>query len=207
MRPMPVLLLKTHNVVFDGYDETSTKKHDATEKSGRKSRRDCNFRREHESHSQKGGLLSNPRNKRRFINMLSWCLQQSNCPKYQAKGDADVRIVKTAVEYAQVKYSVLVGEDTDLLVLLRFYIRLDSRDGEKEELKKTFMESEAIKKQLGRSDVRHNMVFIHSVLGCDTTSRFYEIGKATASEKYTNSSTLEGKRRSSTCISPWMMYC
>ena len=46
-------------------------------------------------------FLSNPRNKRRFINMLSWCLQQSNCPKYQAKGDADVRIVKTAVEYAQ----------------------------------------------------------------------------------------------------------
>ena len=79
--------------------------------------------------------------------------------------------------------------------------------GEKEELKKTFMESEAIKKQLGRSDVCHNMLFIHSVLGCDTTSLFYEIGKATASEKYTNSSTLEGKRRSSTCISPWMMYC
>ena len=152
-------------------------------------------------------FLSNPRNKRRFINMLSWCLQQSNCPKYQAKGDADVRIVKTAVEYAQEKYSVLVGEDTDLLVLLRFYIRLDSRDGEKEELKKTYMESEAIKKQLGRSDVCHNMLFIHSVLGCDTTSLFYEIGKATASEKYTNSSTLEGKRRSSTCISPLMMYC
>ena len=39
-------------------------------------------------------FLSNPRNKRRFINMLSWCLQQNNCPKYQAKGDADVRIVR-----------------------------------------------------------------------------------------------------------------
>ena len=69
--------------------------------------------------------------------------------------------------------AVLVGEDTDLLVLLRFYIRLDSRDGEKEELQKTFMESEAIKKQLGRSDVCQNMLFIHSVVGCDTTSRFY----------------------------------
>ena len=32
-----VLLLKTHNIVFDGYDETSTKKHDATEESGRES--------------------------------------------------------------------------------------------------------------------------------------------------------------------------
>ena len=37
MRPLPVLLLKTHNVVFDGYDETSTKKHDATKESGRES--------------------------------------------------------------------------------------------------------------------------------------------------------------------------
>ena len=67
-----------------------------------------------------------------------------------------------------------------------------------------------IKKQLERSEVCHNMLFIHSVLGCDTTSRLYEIGKATALEKYTNSPTLESKsktRRSSTCISPWMMYC
>ena len=74
--------------------------------------------------------------------MLSWCLQQNNCPKYQAKGDADVRIVKTAVESAHEKNTVLVGEDMDLLVPLRFYIRLDSRDGEKEELQKTLMESE-----------------------------------------------------------------
>ena len=46
------------------------------------------------------------------------------------------------MESAQEKNTVLVGEDMDLLVPLRFYIRLDSRDGEKEELQKTLMESE-----------------------------------------------------------------
>ena len=45
------------------------------------------------------------------------------------------------MESAQEKNTVLVGEDMDLLVPLRFYIRLDSRDGEKE-LQKTLMESE-----------------------------------------------------------------
>ena len=49
---------------------------------------------------------------------------------------------KTAMESAQEKNTVLVGEDMDLFVPLRFYICLDSQNGEKEEHQKTLMESE-----------------------------------------------------------------
>ena len=118
--------------------------------------------------------------------MLSRCLQQNNCPRYQAKGDADLLIVKTAVESAQVMNTVLVGEDTDLLVLL-LLLRLDSWNGAKANLHRRVRNLKTVKKQLG-SDVCHNMPFIHSVLGCGTTSRFYGIGTTAASEKYTNSS-------------------
>ena len=46
------------------------------------------------------------------------------------------------MESAQEKNTVLVGEDTDLLVLLCFYIRLDRWDGAKAELQKTCIKSE-----------------------------------------------------------------
>ena len=56
--------------------------------------------------------------------MLSRFLQEDNCPTYHAEGDADVLIVKTAKE----RNTVLVGADTDLLVLLCFYTRSDIFD-------------------------------------------------------------------------------
>ena len=43
-----------------------------------------------------------------------------------------------------------------------------------------------VKEQLG-NDVCHNLLFIHAILGCDTTSRVYGIGKAPALKKYVNS--------------------
>ena len=50
--------------------------------------------------------------------MLS-CFLERNCKVYHASGDADVMIVhyKKAVELARVADTVLVGDDTDLLVL------------------------------------------------------------------------------------------
>ena len=50
--------------------------------------------------------------------MLSRFLQGDNCSTYHAEGDAAVMIVKTAVESARERNTVLVGDDTDLLVLL-----------------------------------------------------------------------------------------
>ena len=42
------------------------------------------------------------------------------------------------------------------------------------------------KEQLG-DDVCHELLFIHAILGCDTTSRVHGIGKAAALKKYDNS--------------------
>ena len=52
--------------------------------------------------------------------MLRWFLQNINhvnCQIYQAKGDADVLIVTTAVESAWQMITVHVGDHTDLLVI------------------------------------------------------------------------------------------
>ena len=46
----------------------------------------------------------------------------------KANGDADLLIVKTAVESARTSIMVLVGDDTDLLVLLCYHASEDGYD-------------------------------------------------------------------------------
>ena len=42
-----------------------------------------------------------------------------------------------------------------------------------------------VKEQLG-DDVCHDLLFLHAILGCNTTSRVHGIGKAAALKKYAN---------------------
>ena len=65
--------------------------------------------------------LSNPENKQCFLLMLSEALQNIGCETHHANGDADLLIVKTAVESARANTMVLVGYDIDLLVLLCYH--------------------------------------------------------------------------------------
>ena len=43
-----------------------------------------------------------------------------------------------------------------------------------------------VKEQLG-DDVCHDLLFLHAILGCNTTSRVHGIGKAAALKRYANS--------------------
>ena len=76
---------------------------------------------------KKDNFLTNYKNKQRFINILSRFVLENNCPTYHAEDDTDVLIVKTAVESARERNTVLVGDDTNLL-LLCYYTRSDSFD-------------------------------------------------------------------------------
>ena len=60
--------------------------------------------------------------------MLSTELEKNNCKTYHAPGDADLLIVQKAVQSATTSKTVLVGEDTDLIVLLCYHASLDSHD-------------------------------------------------------------------------------
>ena len=109
-------------VVFDGCDDMSTKNMTHQRRAAGKAGATVTFTENMKVTPKKDNFLANPKNKQRIINMLSRFLQEDNCPTYHAEGDADVLIVKTAVE----RNTVLVGDDTDLLVLLCFYTRSDS---------------------------------------------------------------------------------
>ena len=131
-------------------------------------------------------------NKQRFINVLSEQLVKANCHTHHATGDAGLLIVQKAVESATLSDTVLVGDDTELLILLCYHACIDSHyifvRPEPKKITKIHrvLNIKIIKEQLG-ADVSNHILFLHAVLGCDTTSHLYGIGKGSSLRNYKTS--------------------
>ena len=104
-------------VVFDNYESSSTK--DITHIRGTcgKVYPEVHFSPNMLFKGKKDHFLSNLKNKRRLINLIRNELKGCNVT-YSSKGDADVDIVKTTLKASEFIDTTLVGEDTDLLILL-----------------------------------------------------------------------------------------
>ena len=165
-------------VVFDGYGESSTKDMVHQRRAKGHSGVAVTFTVDMKLTMKKVNFLANSQNKQQFINMLGSFLEKT-CEVYHAVGDADLLIVQKAVESSTLVDTVLVGDDTDLLVLLCYHSSLDYKDiFFRPELKKNTKKPKVwniklIKKQLG-PEICNNILFIHAILGCDTTSHLYE---------------------------------
>ena len=101
-------------------------------------------------------------------------------------------IAQKAVEVAREVDTVLVGDDTDLFVLLRYYASLECHIiFFKPELKKGSKNPgvwniTAVKEKLG-PELCSNILFLHAILECDTTSQLFGIGKGTSLKKFKSS--------------------
>ena len=78
--------------------------------------------------SKKEEFLNNKANKQRFIYFVSDKLERAGCSVDHAKDDADVLIVQTAVGSARSKDTVVIGDDTDLLVLLLYHAEMNAHE-------------------------------------------------------------------------------
>ena len=67
-------------------------------------------------------FLSNSHNKQAFINMLCEKLNDNDIRYKNAVDDADLLIAQTAVDCALSSEVIVIGEDTDLLVLLIHHV-------------------------------------------------------------------------------------
>ena len=142
--------------------------------------------------SRKEEFLSNEVNKQKFINLLSEKLEAAGCCTRHAREDADLLIVMTTVEYAQSTDTILIGDDTDLLVLLIYHADLNGNgiffvpEPKMSMGKKRTWDIKTLKRCLG-PNVCHNIFcstnFVHALLGCDTTSRVYGLGKGLGLKK------------------------
>ena len=80
-----------------------------------------------ELNMRKEEFLANKVNKQNFINMLSNSLEESGCEVQHADGDADIVIVSKALKVAETSETIVVGEDTDWMILLCHHASADHR--------------------------------------------------------------------------------
>ena len=124
--------------------------------------------------SKKEELLQNKINKQRFIHYLADKLERAGCSTDHAKQDADVLIVQADVGSARAKETVIIGDYTDLLILLLYHAEINTHDlflasEPKQGSSKNKIWCIQQSKELIGIDVCNNFLFIHAILGCDTT--------------------------------------
>ena len=172
-------------IVFDGYTSgPSTKDGTHQRRLGTRQGRAVNFQTQMSLKIKKEEFLSNDENKQRFINLLGDSLEAAGCEVHHAKDDADLLIVQTAIKVALQRNVILVGDDTDLLVLLCYHTRnvkynLFWRPEPKKGKKEILLNIGRVCQKFGE-DLCNSILFVHAFLGCDTTSRVFGYGKGVA---------------------------
>ena len=114
--------------------------------------------------------------------MSLWQIRKIKHVFDSAKQDADVQ---TTVASAQTKHTILVGDDTDLLVLLlhpdidanNIFVPPENTQTSKTE--KVWFYNSA---RLGE-----HLLFMHAIFGCETTSRLFGLGKGIVVTKLSDS--------------------
>ena len=114
-------------IVFDGYGDGPSIKDNTHHRRGNNIHPIVNFTAETEFSGKKEEFLSRDLNKQRLIQMISDELKERGCTVVNSIGDADVDIVRAAGESSLLHTTTLIGEDTDLLVLLLHYAQRDSK--------------------------------------------------------------------------------
>ena len=176
-------------VVFDGYSDSlpNTKSEEHRRRQSKAVSADVIFDESMTVNSTQANFLSNPRNKTRFIAALSVRLADSGINVKQAPGDADTLIVNTAIDLSRQCHGsnepvVIIGEDTDLLVLLvaltdsttNIFMMKPGKDTKQDKV------YSANKLREGLGECSRQLLFLHAMSGCDSTSFPYRQGKKKA---------------------------
>ncbi|KAI4481113.1 hypothetical protein M0804_009739 [Polistes exclamans] len=169
-------------VVFDGYSD-STKNIKAAEQRRRTTKTSSGseiifdeFMTIPENQQQ---FFTNINNKSRFISMLSNKLPAANIAVKQAKNDADVLIIETAIEkFDATNTTIVIGEDVDLLVLLTARTPMDKiiyflKPGRAQQRTEIY----SSKSLSAYPKCQNYILFLHAITGCDTSSAMYRRGK------------------------------
>jgi len=175
-------------VVFDGYQNGPSTKDGTHQRRAGAYGPTVNFDSTMIAKLKKEEFLANKESKQKFIHLLGNKLQQSGCSTIHAGGDADLLIVQTAIQSSRSITTVIIGDDTDLLVLLCHHAEMNANElffklepKQRSKTRKTW-NTKRTKTTLG-ANVCPNVLLVHTILGCDTTSRIHGIGKGVALTK------------------------
>ena len=108
------------------------------------------------------------------MNLIGEALSESGIDVKHATEDADLLTVQTAIQYAKSIQTIVIGEDTDILILLWHY----EEPGSYPIIYQTTNRRWDIHHLVEMSgDLKHSVLLQHAFLGCDTVSRIFGIGK------------------------------
>ena len=106
-------------------------------------------------------------------------MEKEDISMKQSAGDADYDIAMSACALDRMKPVVVVGDDTDLLILLQHHFN-------PAEYQSIYLQTSSKLIGIGilfsslDPVLSESLLFIHAISGCDTTSRPYGIGKVSA---------------------------
>ena len=171
-------------VVFDGYSNMhSTKSAEQRRRAALTPSADIIFELDMKATTPKTSFLANNNNKARLIDKLMLELQHIGINCKQHESDADHLIISTAMEIAGLnpKPIVVVGTDTDLLVMLVAQCLPNMN------IFMLFQHSPAImyniyEIQEAHDQLKTHLLAAHALTGCDTVSVPYMRGKKKAVE-------------------------
>lgn len=103
------------------------------------------------------------------------------CMVFQAQCDAEVDITKAAVNAVQKHSTILIGKDTDLLILLRYYAEANRNrlyfrlDNQSRDFPKVYYMDNL--KSILDSELCAQLLFLHAFTGGDSISHIYDVVK------------------------------
>ena len=128
-------------------------------------------------------FLSNPSNKQQFINALADALQSAGYDVSHSPADSDrdivMRLSLRALEDLVEEDTILVGDDTDLLVMAVHYFKtLDTQHHllMYRPSSKTLLDIHKLIDKLP-DHILNSILPLHAVSGCDTVSSLAGVGK------------------------------
>ena len=138
------------------------------------------------AYGPQAAFLANSANKSQLLKLLAYIFTDSGhqCP--QAPADGDCLVVQSAMESCADEVSVIVADDTDILVLamhhfreeyMELYIYSETSARSKNSFK--YISIRELWRQVGPVVCSH-ILFIHAWTGCDTTSAIHGYGKTFA---------------------------
>ena len=172
-------------IVFDGYDGTpSTKDTAHIRRSKGKLGKPVVVTGNMRLNMTKQDFLLNLTNKQTFITILGDKMNNSKLRCIHANGDADTLLVQTAIQCSTRCQTVVIGQDTNLLILLLYHANIEyekiyftsTAKKTTKKLEQVVWNIADVKVELGQ-ELCKSILVLHALLGCDTTSRLFNTGK------------------------------
>ncbi|KAJ8896437.1 hypothetical protein PR048_001781 [Dryococelus australis] len=141
-------------------------------------------------HGHESTFLSNKMNKQWIIDLIGMHLTQQGCQVVHSNDYADLDIMMTCLNSAEMETTTLIGEGTDLIILLLYWMQTSTFNIYVRST--TLYDTAAIRKNFDDISAKV-LLFIHAFTGRDTTVQIFSTGKQKALRNINKSEELKEK--------------